>query len=132
MSIYLKGGVAIGQFLTVLASFGGSAWAIHSFLEGGFFNGAVAAMRSFRGYKEQITFDSSFLLRTATFFGRPTYPMHSVLLRAVYLLHHSNCSHTSLEVLCICFCHIKNGIHPIFEGHYIYFDMRTCSHLLFE
>ena len=55
-------------FLTVLASFEGSAWAIHFFMEGVFFNGAVTGMHSFRGYMEQITFDSSHLLRT---FARP-------------------------------------------------------------
>ena len=41
---------------------------IHSFFhEGWFFTKAVAAMHSFRSYMEQIIFDSSCLLRTATF-----------------------------------------------------------------
>ena len=40
----------------------------HPFFHGGlFFAGAVAAMYSFRGYMEQIIFDSSCLLRTDTF-----------------------------------------------------------------
>ena len=36
-------------------------------MEGEFFNGAVAAMHSVRGYMEQINFDSILLLQTATF-----------------------------------------------------------------
>ena len=51
----------------VLACFGGSAWAIHFFIQGGFFIGAVAAIHPFRGYMERIIFGSSYLLRTATF-----------------------------------------------------------------
>ena len=45
---------------------------IHPIFHGGwFFTRAVAAMHSFRGYMEQIIFDSNCLLRTDTFFGRP-------------------------------------------------------------
>ena len=36
-------------------------------MEGDFFDEAVAAMHSFRSYMEQIIFDSSQLLGTATF-----------------------------------------------------------------
>ena len=32
---------------------------------------------------------------------------------------------------CICFCHRKNGSHPIFEVLSIYLDRRTCGHPLF-
>ena len=38
------------------------------FLHGGwFFTGVFAAMHSFRGYMEQIIFDRSYFVRTATF-----------------------------------------------------------------
>ena len=50
-----------------MASFGGSTWAIKSFMLGDFFNRAVATIYTFRGYMEQIAFDSSDLLRKATF-----------------------------------------------------------------
>ena len=41
-------------------------------MEGDFFNGVVAAIHSLRGYMEQIFFDSSDLLRTATFLEDPS------------------------------------------------------------
>ena len=47
-------------FLTVLASIEISAWAIHSIIQGEFFNEVVAAIHFFRGYMEQIIFDSSY------------------------------------------------------------------------
>ena len=69
MSFAFKRGEATGHsfFLTVLASFGGSAGAIHSFMYVGLFHGTVAAIHSFRGYMEQTIFDTSCLLRIATF-----------------------------------------------------------------
>ena len=36
-------------------------------MKGDFFNEAVAAMHSYMGYVKQIIFDSSYLLRAATF-----------------------------------------------------------------
>ena len=47
---------------------------------------------------EQIILNRSYLLRKATFWGDFSYA-HAIFLRAVYLFHHSNCSHTSLEVV---------------------------------
>ena len=49
-------------FLTVLASLGGSAWAIHSFMEEDFFNGAFASIHFFRVHMEEITFKGSLLI----------------------------------------------------------------------
>ena len=40
---------------------------MHSFMYGELFHGTVAAIHYFRGYIEQIIFDSSYLLRIATF-----------------------------------------------------------------
>ena len=54
-------------FFNVLTSFRELAEAIYSFMKGDFFNEAVAAMHSYMGYMEQIIFDSSYLLRAATF-----------------------------------------------------------------
>ena len=96
--------------LTVLSSFGGSAWAIHSFMWGDLLNGAVTAIHSFRVYMGQITFDSSYLLRPATFLEDLSYVFD--FLRAVYLFNHSNCSHPSLEVLDLFLCFMA-AIHSL-------------------
>ena len=97
-------------FLTVLASFGGSAWVIHSFMWGDLFKGAVAAIYSFRVYMEQIIFDSSHWLRPTTFLEDLSYAFD--FLRAVYLFNHSNCSHPSLEVeyLFLCFMAVIHSL----------------------
>ena len=47
---------------------------------------------------EQIILNRSYLLTKVTFWGDFSYA-HAIFLRAVYLFHHSNCSHTSLEVV---------------------------------
>ena len=39
----------------------GAAWAIHSVIYGDFFTEAIAAVHSFRCYKEQIIFESNYL-----------------------------------------------------------------------
>ena len=67
----------------------------HPFFYGGWhFTRVVAAMHSFRGYMKQIIFDSSCFLRTATFLEDLFRDS-----RAVYLFHHSNCDHPTLEVV---------------------------------
>ena len=67
----------------------------HPFFYGGWhFTRVVAAMHSFRGYMKQIIFDSSYFLRTATFLEDLFRDS-----RAVYLFHHSNCDHPTLEVV---------------------------------
>ena len=53
--------------------------------------------RIFRGYMEQIIFDSSCLLRTATFLEDLFLAFN--VLGTVYLFHHSNCDHPALEVV---------------------------------
>ena len=62
-----------------------------------FFNGPVAAIHSVIGYIEQIIFDSSYLLKTATYLEE--HLRHSIFLRTVYLFHDSKCNHPSLEVV---------------------------------
>ena len=64
------------------------------FYGGWHFTRVVAAMHSFRGYMKQIIFDSSCFLRTATFLEDLFRDS-----RAVYLFHHSNCDHPTLEVV---------------------------------
>ena len=64
---------------------------------GWFFNGVIAAIHSFRGEMEQIIFGSSYSLRTATFFEDLSYTFD--FFKVVYLFHHSNCCHLSLEVV---------------------------------
>ena len=51
---------------------------------------------------EQIIFDSSYLLRPATFLEDFSYAFH--FLMAVYLFNHSKCSHPSLEVVYLFLC----------------------------
>ena len=63
-------------------------------MEGDFFDEAVAAMHSFRSYMEQIIFDSSQLLGTATFLENLSEAFD--FLRVDYLFHHPNCSRISL------------------------------------
>ena len=46
---------------TILASFGRSVWAIHSFMQSNFLNGVVVVTHFFRGSMKQIAFDSSYL-----------------------------------------------------------------------
>ena len=111
-------------FLTVLASFGGSV--IHCFRWDDLFNGAVAAIHSFRVYMEQINFGSSYWLRPATFLEDPCYAFD--FSRAVYLFNHSNCSHPSLEVV---YLFLFYGSHPFFEMWCVVFICcTTCCHLL--
>ena len=38
-----------------------------------FFNGAIATIHSFKGYMDQIIFDSSYLIRPATFLEDLSY-----------------------------------------------------------
>ena len=52
-------------------------------------SGVVAAIHSFRGYMEQMIFDSSYLLRPANFLEDFKSSLFS----------HSNISHPSLEVV---------------------------------
>ena len=54
-------------------------------------------MHSFRGKIGPIIFDSSCLLRKATFLEDQFYAFD--FLRAVYLFHHSYCHHPTLEVV---------------------------------
>ena len=82
------------------------------FFVGWHFTGVVAAMHSFRGYMKQIIFDSSCLLRTATF-------MEDLFRdsRAVYLFHHSNCDHPTLDsVFIYFFIYSLNGATFILTG----------------
>ena len=67
--ILLKERISDRSFIlmTVLVSLGGSVSTIHSNTKRDLFNRAVAAIHSFRGHMEQIIFDSSQLLRPATF-----------------------------------------------------------------
>ena len=61
------------------------------------FNGAVAAILSFRSYMEHKIFDSRYLSRTATFLEDRLYVFD--FLWAVYLFYSSSCSNPSLQVL---------------------------------
>ena len=90
----------------VLASFERSAWAIHYFMQCNLLHGTVPAIHSFRSYMEQITFDSSYLLRIATFLEELS--------------------------LTFVFCHRKSSRHPFFKEYCIYFDRTSCSYSLFE
>ena len=57
-----------------------------------------------------------------------TFLTHSSFLRAVYIIHHSNYSHPSLEVVHLFLSQKEwqSSIH--IQLHCIYFDRRTCSH----
>ena len=59
---------------------------------------------------EQIVFDSSYLLRPATFLEDLSCAFD--FLRAVYLFNHSNCSHPSLEVVHLFLCFMA-AIHSL-------------------
>ena len=61
---------------------------------GWFFNSAVAAIHFFRGYMEQINFDSSYLLRAATFLEERSHAFH-FFKDSLFI----NCSHPSLEIV---------------------------------
>ena len=76
--------------MTVLVSLGGSVSTIHSNTKRDLFNRAVAAIHSFRGHMEQIIFDSSQLLRPATFWKN---------IRVVLFLTTLITAITSLEVM---------------------------------
>ena len=54
-------------------------------------------MYSFRGYMEQIIFETSCLLRKATFLEDLFYAFD--FLMVVYLFHYSNYNHPTLEVV---------------------------------
>ena len=75
--LYLKRGVATGHpFFSPLASFGGSAWIIQSLMMDNFFNGALSAIHSFRGYMEQIII----LFRPAAFYEDLSYAFGAFFL----------------------------------------------------
>ena len=59
---------------------------------------------------EQIIFDSSYLLRPATFFRRPF--LRTRLLWPNYLFNYCNCSHPSLEVVYLFLCFMA-AIHSL-------------------
>ena len=80
----------------VLDSFGGLAWAIHSFMQNNLFQGIATAMYSFRSYMKQLIFDSSYLLRAATFLEGHFYSVY--FLRAVCWINHPNSCHPSFGV----------------------------------
>ena len=61
---------------------------------GWFFNSAVAAIHFFRGYMEQINFDSSCLLRAATFLEELSHAFH-FFKDSLFI----NCSHPSIEIV---------------------------------
>ena len=93
-----------------------------------FFNGPVAAIHSVIGYIEQIIFDSSYLLKTATYLEE--HLRHSIFLRTVGLFHDSNCNHPSLEVVDL-FLSQKECQSSIFWRALYFFDRRTCNSYLF-
>ena len=68
-----------------------------------FFNGAVAAIHSFRGYMEQIIFDSSNLLKPTAFLEDLSYAFH-LFKNRLFIYYHSNCSHPSLDVVYLFLC----------------------------
>ena len=80
----------------VLDSFGGLAWAIHSFMQNNLFQGTATAMYSFRSYMEQLIFDSSYSLRAATFLEGHFYSVY--FLQAVCWFNHPNSCHPSFGV----------------------------------
>ena len=84
----------------VLDSFGGLAWAIHSFMQNNLFQGTAAAVYSFRSYMEQLIFDSSYLLRAATFLEGHFYSVY--FLRVVCWFNHPN------------YCHPFSGVRHLF------------------
>ena len=71
MLFYLKRKVGTGHSFFNRISFFSRISLNHPFFNAGLsFNRAVAAIHFFRGYMEQLIFDSSYLLiRPATFFG---------------------------------------------------------------
>ena len=77
---------AIHFFYDSVIFFTGALEAIHMSRT---LSGVVAVTHSFRGYVEQMTFDSSHLLRPATFLEDVKGS----------LFNHSNVSHPSLEVV---------------------------------
>ena len=93
-----------------------------------FFNGPVAAIHSVIGYIEQIIFDSSYLLKTATYLEE--HLRHSIFLRTVDLFHDSNGNHPSLEVVDL-FLSQKECQSSIFWRALYFVDRRTCNSYLF-
>ena len=73
-------------------------------------SGVVAAIHSFSGYTQQMIFDSSYLLRPATFLGDVKSS----------LFNHSNTSHPSLEVVYL-FSLQKELQSSIFEANLPFF-----------
>ena len=112
----------------------------HPFFHGGWcFTGAVTVMHFFRGYTEPIIFDSSWLLRKATFLEDLIYAFD--FLRAVYLFHHSSCHHPTFEVVYLflsqALVHSLNGTIFTFTGELAVihclsnsFSSRYCNYFL--
>ena len=76
---------------------------------------------------EQIIFDSSYLLRPATFFRRLFLRVR--FLWAVYLFNHFNCSYPSLEVVYRFLCFMA-AIHFFEVYRVVFICCTTCCHLL--
>ena len=110
----------------VLASFGGPAYANHSFMQSNLFHRTVAAIHSFMGYMEEIFLTAATYYEYLLFWK--SYFRRSVFLRIVYLFHHSNYSHSSFEVGYL----LSQKEQQLFKGYRIYFDGRSCSRPLFE
>ena len=95
-------------FLNVLASFRGSAWAIHSMcrmnclmvrLQPSFLSGVIWNIKFLTAgiYQEQLLFWRT-VYTYSIFYGQSIY--FTVLVVAIHLFKY-----------CICFCHRKKGIH---------------------
>ena len=74
--------------------FWGSAWTIHSFMQGDFFNEPISSVHSFGGGLYET---NNYFIQISYLFGRPFLCI--CFLRAFYLFNYSNCSDPSLEVV---------------------------------